>query len=78
MGARGREANPNLTDTEERVLYFIADGYTQERIGHQLGGVTKRAVEHHCNMIRAKLGAVNLPHAVAIGFKRGILLLPKD
>lgn len=73
MGARGMTANPNLTITEEEVLNFIADGLTQEEIGWRMSK-TKRAVEHHCNMIRFKLGAKNVPNAVAIAFRRGILI----
>lgn len=69
----GRTANPNLTVTEEEVLNFIADGFTQDEISYKTNK-TRRAVEHHCNMIRAKLGAKNIPHAVAIAFRRGILI----
>lgn len=73
MGSRGKTANPNLTVEEEEVLSYIADGMTQEEIGWRMSK-TKRAVEHHCNMIRWKLGAKNIPNAVAIAYRREILL----
>jgi LuxR family quorum sensing-dependent transcriptional regulator len=65
--------NRSLTVTEEEVLNFIADGLTQDQIGSKMNK-TRRSVEHHCNMAREKLGARTIAHAVAIGFRRGILI----
>lgn len=70
----GRTANPNLTVDEEDVLFKIAAGWTQPEIAHTMQK-TQRQVEHHCNMIREKLKARNLPHAVQLAYKRGILIL---
>lgn len=71
---RGRKPNPNLTVDEEDVLFKVAAGWTMIEIADKMEK-TKRAVEHHCNMIREKLKARNLPHAVSLAYKKGILIL---
>jgi DNA-binding CsgD family transcriptional regulator len=68
-----RTANLDLTQEEVHVLNYVADGETMDEIAYRMGKTT-RAVEHHCNMIRRKLNATNLPQAVKIGLQRGIIL----
>lgn len=62
----------DLTDLERRVLYWTANGDTDETIARRLfyGRTGIQAIQQR---IKQKLGAANRAHAVALGFRRGYL-----
>lgn len=61
-----------LSNREVQVLRLVAAGYTRFEIGEQLH-ITERTVRTHVSRLLAAMCAVNAPHAVAIGFREGIL-----
>lgn len=63
---------PSLSPLESEILSMIADGYSSKEMSKKRG-TTEAAVEAHRRTLKQKLGAKNMPHAVAIAFKRGIL-----
>lgn len=72
---RGRQARSDslgLTAHELRVLGMIADGLTVPEVADQLER-SPETVKKTVRSVRRKLGARNGPHAVAIGFRTGIL-----
>lgn len=54
---------------------MIADGRTDQQMAEVMH-LSKETIKEHVDHIRAKLGAVNRAHAVAIGFRHS--LLPTD
>lgn len=68
------EAKPQpLTRADRQVLLLMAKGYTDHRIGRQLGR-TRSAVSSRITRIRGKLGARNRPQAVVLGIVAGHLV----
>jgi len=67
-----RRATPVLTPAELRVLREVADGKTTKRIA-ALSYHSRATIKGQRHSILVKLGAENMPHAVAIGFRRGLL-----
>lgn len=61
-----------LTDRELEVLRSVADGLDLAAIARALF-LSPHTVKSHAATMRAKLGATTQAHAVAIGFRRGIL-----
>jgi DNA-binding CsgD family transcriptional regulator len=55
-----------------RVLELIAEGLTYQQIGSKIGMPGSTARWHASQMMR-RLAARSQAHAVAIGFRRGIL-----
>ena len=64
-----------LTLREREILDLVADGFSNGEIGGRLF-VSEDTVKTHVRGLLAKLGADNRAHAVAIGFRRGLLELP--
>ena len=62
-----------LTEVELETLQLIADGLTDDQIAAQLYR-SLAAVKDRERGLRAKLGAKNRAHAVALGYQRGFLL----
>jgi DNA-binding CsgD family transcriptional regulator len=62
----------SLTVRQVEILYLIARGLTNERIGDRLG-VHPEAVKRHIRELRAKLGAQDRASAVDQGWRRGYL-----
>ena len=61
-----------LTSREVKMLQMMADGKTGRMMSVELG----IAYQHTKNLkivLYAKLEAVSAPHAVAIGFRKGIV-----
>lgn len=67
----------NLTDRQLDILQQASDGLTINEIASRLG-VSEMTVKNIRMAIFRKLRAVNMPHAVAIGYQTGILPLVKD
>ena len=66
-----------LTQREIRVLDGMARGLTDAQISREVE-VKPSTIHTYRARIRLKLGAVNAPHAVALGFTKGYLrLLPR-
>jgi DNA-binding CsgD family transcriptional regulator len=61
-----------LTDLQLRVLELAAEGLTQDEIAARLG-VSVQTIKSHLKAIRLRLAARSTPHAVAIGFRVGLL-----
>jgi len=61
-----------LTPRELDVLRLVAGGNANKEVAAQLF-LTEETVKAHVRNILAKLGANDRTHAVAIGFKRGII-----
>jgi DNA-binding CsgD family transcriptional regulator len=57
---------------ELQVLALIAEGMTDSEIGGRLF-VASNTVKSHVKNLRAKLGARSRAHAVAVGFRRGLI-----
>ena len=65
-------ADDALTPREIDVLRLIAGGNANKEIAAQLS-LTEETVKSHVRNLLGKLGANDRTHAVAIGFKRGII-----
>ena len=62
-----------LTSRELDVLRLAAEGCSMEITGQRLF-ISLNTVREHRKKTLKKLGAINMTHAVAIAFRRGILL----
>jgi DNA-binding NarL/FixJ family response regulator len=68
---RLRELEP--TKREIAVLQLISDGLVNREIGQRLF-VSEETVKSHVRRLLAKLHAKSRTHAVAIGFRRGLIV----
>lgn len=62
------ELNPN--DIE--ALRLIAEGCTRKELASKMG-IREKATDYRLTRICDRLGAINIPHAVALGITRGII-----
>jgi len=67
------ESHP-LTNREREILALLADGLGNKQIAAQLG-ISTNTVKTHLELLFDKLGASSRAEAVAIGVRRGALLL---
>lgn len=73
--ARGRQPRHDsleLTETERQTLALEAEGLTRDQIAAELER-SPETVKDHQNRIRAKLGARNTTHAVALALRQRII-----
>lgn len=63
-----------LTAHQVRCLAMLADGLTAPQIAAHLH-ITPRAAASHIELLRERLNARNAAHAVAIGYRTGLLTL---
>jgi DNA-binding NarL/FixJ family response regulator len=63
-----------LTPRETEVLRLLADGLANKEIGFKLG-ISDHTVKFHVNSILTRLNASSRAEAVAIGIRRGLILL---
>ena len=61
-----------LTGREVKMLQMIADGSTGRQIAIELN-IGYQSTKNLKMVLYAKLEAVSAPHAVAIGFRKGII-----
>ena len=61
-----------LTVRELTYLQLAADGLTKQDIADELG-ICESTVKNAHSIIMLKMGADNLAHAIAMGFRRGLL-----
>ncbi len=67
-----RELEQEPTMREVEVLQLISDGLVNREIGQRLF-LSEETVKSHVRHLLAKLQARSRAHAVAVGFRRGIL-----
>jgi DNA-binding NarL/FixJ family response regulator len=67
-----RELEQEPTAREVEVLQLISDGLVNREIGHRLF-LSEETVKSHVRHLLAKLQARSRAHAVAVGFRRGII-----
>ena len=78
--ARGRvglrltdiDAGKPLSPRQLQMLQRIAEGDTNEQIAH-LYGISAETVKATVRKVLGKMGAASRAHAVAIGFRQGLL-----
>ena len=63
-----------LTERELSVLNLLADGLSNPEIAKHLG-ISRNTVKFHVSSIISKLGAVSRTEAVAVGLKRGLIIV---
>src|SRR3954447_2827817 len=67
-----RELAQEPTAREIEVLQLVADGLVNREIGERLF-LSEEAVKSHVRHLRAKLQARSGAHAVAVGYRRGLI-----
>jgi DNA-binding NarL/FixJ family response regulator len=67
-----RELEQEPTMREVEVLQLISDGLVNREIGNRLF-LSEETVKSHVRHLLAKLQARSRAHAVAVGFRRGII-----
>jgi DNA-binding CsgD family transcriptional regulator len=67
----------SLSPREIECLAWAAQGKTYKEIG-MLTGLAYGTVKSYLDTARAKLNAVNLPHAVALAIIYGHLFMPEE
>lgn len=74
VGQPERNPRPLLTAVQQQSLEAIADGLTQVQEAARYGpGYTQEAIQDRRRQVREKLGAANSAHAVALGYRQGLL-----
>jgi DNA-binding NarL/FixJ family response regulator len=68
----GEPRRPLLTERELQVLRGMADGKSNAEIGRELY-VSEDTVKTHARRLFRKLGARDRAHAVAAGFRAGLV-----
>ena len=63
-----------LTNREREILALLADGLGNKQIAARLG-ISANTVKTHLELLFEKLGVASRAEAVAMGVKRGLLLL---
>lgn len=61
-----------LTPRQEQCLKLVADGQTFKVVANVLG-LRPSTVDKHLDLMKRRLGARTLAHAVALGFREGYL-----
>jgi DNA-binding NarL/FixJ family response regulator len=67
-----RELEQEPTAREIEVLQLVADGLVNREIGQRLF-LSEETVKSHVRHLLAKLQARSRAHAVAVGFRRGLI-----
>ena len=67
-----QELEQEPTPRETEVLQLISDGLVNREIGNRLF-LSEETVKSHVRHLLAKLQARSRAHAVAVGFRRGII-----
>lgn len=68
-----RELGQDPTSREIEVLQLISDGLVNREIGQRLF-LSEETVKSHVRHLLAKLQARSRAHAVAVGFRRGLIV----
>jgi len=73
-GASGVEQSAPLTNREREILALLADGLGNKQIATRLG-ISANTVKTHLELLFEKIGVRSRAEAVAVGVRRGMLLL---
>jgi two-component system, NarL family, response regulator len=65
-------AHPELSQREQQVLQYIANGRSNKEIG-QILYISENTVKAHVKSILTKLDAMGRTEAIAVGIKRGLI-----
>jgi DNA-binding NarL/FixJ family response regulator len=68
-----KELEQEPTRREIEVLQLISEGLVNREIGHRLF-LSEETVKSHVRHLLAKLQARSRAHAVAVGFRRGLIV----
>ena len=68
-----RELGQEPTNSEVEVLQLISEGLVNREIGQRLF-LSEETVKSHVRHLLAKLQARSRAHAVAVGFRRGLIV----
>jgi DNA-binding NarL/FixJ family response regulator len=71
-GTTTKEYGQDPTAREIEVLQLVADGLVNREIGERLF-LSEETVKSHVRHLLAKLQARSRAHAVAVGFRRGLI-----
>ena len=72
--ASGIEQSVSLTNREREILALLADGLGNKQIATRLG-ISTNTVKTHLELLFEKIGVRSRAEAVAVGVRRGMLLL---
>ncbi len=64
--------NKNLTTREQQILECASKGLSHKQMVTELD-IAMQTIKNHITIILLKLDANNMPHAVAIGLRQGII-----
>ena len=67
-----KAADPGLTEREQQVLRGMSDGLSNAQIGKELF-LSEDTVKTHARRLFRKLDVCDRGHAVAEGFRRGLI-----
>ena len=67
-----KELEQEPTNREIEVLQLVSEGLVNREIGHRLF-LSEETVKSHVRHLLAKLQARSRAHAVAVGFRRGLI-----
>lgn len=70
MGVKVKKGS--LSEKQLEILKLVAEGRANKQIAIDLG-IHEQTVKNHMSEIKRKLSASDRAHAVAIGFRRGLL-----
>src|SRR4051812_45058313 len=73
-GIDAAEGAPSLTNREREILALLADGLGNKQIAARLG-ISPNTVKTHVELLFERLGVSSRAEAVAVGVRRGLLLL---
>ncbi|HSQ28562.1 MAG TPA: LuxR C-terminal-related transcriptional regulator [Gemmatimonadaceae bacterium] len=68
------EQSVSLTNREREILALLADGFGNKQIATRLG-ISPNTVKTHLELLFEKIGVRSRAEAVAVGVRRGMLLL---
>lgn len=68
------EQSASLTNREREILALLADGLGNKQIATRLG-ISPNTVKTHLELLFEKIGVRSRAEAVAVGVRRGMLLL---
>lgn len=74
VSGSGASRNEVLTSRRRQILALVAEGWTERDIARNLD-ITVNTVRTHMTEIRRRLGARDRAHAVAMGYRTGLLPL---
>jgi len=72
LGTEAKTLITPLSPRETEILRYVAEGFSNKRIGFTLG-VSEQTVKNHITSIMRKLNANDRTHAVVLAMRRGLI-----